>query len=308
MAVLLRGVSFEEFVEVARRGNVGWIAVCFALGVLATTARALRYAQFFDSSDRLVRIYGVFATARLVSYLLPFRTGELVLLGMLKKQGLAPTIAETAPVWLLLRLSDICALAGVSVICIGVFAVDSALVRATWVLAAIAAGCVAIFVALGVWAARCDSSDPGSWWIGRLESFRQGFRHLGDRLRVLKASALALAIWAAIGLVATVVQIAFGSPLSLDRCFVVGLSVLVITLLPIHGPLGLGTYDASWVGSMILAGVEPGEAVALALCARLVLIGAVLLDAGLGAIALWNRAAAPQGEPMDQCHSTVGCN
>ena len=305
MAVLLREVSFEEFVEVARRGNVVLVVVCFSAGLIATIARALRYAQFFDYPGRLVCIYGVFATARLVSYLLPFRAGELALLGMLKKQGLAPTIAETTPVWLLLRLSDICTLAALSVICVGVFAVDSDLARASWILAAVAGACAVILVALGAWVVRSDSPERGSWWFERLESFRQGFQHLRDPLRVSKAAVLALVIWAAVALVATVVQIAFGSPLPLDRCFVVGLSVVVIALLPIHGPLGLGTYDASWAGSMILAGVEPGEAVALALCARLVLIAAVLLDAGLGAIALWNCAAERQGESVRNCTGQV---
>lgn len=288
MIVLLRYVSIEQFVGVARRGHVGWIAVCCAAGLLATVFRVVRFGLFFGSSRHCVPMYGVFATTRLLNYLLPFRTGELALLALLKQYKLAPTIAETTPVWLLLRLSDVGALATLSVIGFGVFAFDVGLARAGWLLMAVFGGCAVAFLAVAAWVTQ-RRTTPGSWWRGRLSSFRQGFRHLHDKRKVLTSFVLALLIWMLVASTATFVQIAFDTPLSLDRCLLVALSVLAVSVLPIHGPLGLGTDDASWAGLMILAGVGTSEAVALALCARIVLTGILLLDATLGLVILWSR-------------------
>ena len=51
-------------------------------------------------------------------------------------------------------------------------------------------------------------------------------------------------------------------------------------------PLGLGTVDAIWVGSLVMVGVELGTAVSLALGIRLVQMLLVLSDGGAGLVIL----------------------
>ncbi|MCG8375816.1 MAG: lysylphosphatidylglycerol synthase domain-containing protein, partial [Chlorobiales bacterium] len=108
---LLSRISFSDFSGLIREADKPLLVLAVLVGLTTTILRALRYCFFFPSPDRFYILYGVFALLRLINYCLPFRTGELASLALLKKLRLSPTISETSPVWLIIRLTDLAAVA-----------------------------------------------------------------------------------------------------------------------------------------------------------------------------------------------------
>lgn len=282
LASLLWQTSLSQWSEVLRRGRPGLIAGCFGLSLLTTLTRAARYRPFAPSPSRLTTIYGVFAVSRAVIYVLPFRTGELVMLSLLKKRRLSATIAQTLPAWFLLRICDIAAVAMLALLGVALAAEGRTLAVTCIALAAAAVVGLLLLTAAGGWWRRADTNRQPSWLSGRLAAVRRGLAELSDARRTLRTLAVSAIIWSLMAANATLVQLAFGSPLPLHSCIVVSISMLAIGVLPIHGPLGIGTQDASWAGLMVLAGMPLPESVALALCYRLVLDANVVVDFLLG--------------------------
>lgn len=304
---LLNQVSTNQVLDILARVEPIWLALAVLAGLVATMLRALRYRQFFGATQSRLRLYGVFAFGRGIVSALPFRTGELVMLGLLKRNGLSPPMAETAPVWLFLRMTDIAVLTVLASLTV-LFSSDDPLLRhgVAWFALVTIVG-LGLLALIGWWTTPDRKSTCESWFMSRLQSFRNGFSHMRDSRRVGRAFVYAGLIWIAMMVLVATAQLAFGSPLSLAHCLGVGLTVLFLSTLPIHGPLNLGTADASWAGCMMLAGMQASQAVALALCVRLVMLGILLLETSIGLLILsllcsGDRAAVVLNEP--QAHTS----
>lgn len=300
-AWLLSRVSLRELAGVLSRADPWMLTAAFACGLAATFFRCLRYRQFFFEADlrrSWPSLYGAFAAMRLLHLAMPLRTGELAALGLLKQHGLSPSIAETLPGWLLLRLSDAAALVLwlVTAWCLFATAPESwGSVRASsWILAAAVAG-----MAVLAWIAARYRLPPGDSWLhGRLDAFRRGWRRLRSWRQAARVLGLALLVAGAMIGVGTFAQLAFASPLSWPRCWLLSALVLGVSMLPIHGPLGLGTLEASWVALMGLYRVTTPEAVAIALGIRLLTLAIVLAEGALGWILL-GLSASRSAPPSD---------
>jgi uncharacterized membrane protein YbhN (UPF0104 family) len=109
----------------------------------------------------------------------------------------------------------------------------------------------------------------------------QGFDRL-NRRSIGLALGLGLVIWLINLLVAVMILLALGAPLTWAQCTLAAAVAMGLGLLPIRSALGLGTGDALWAGALMLTGLDLTSAVALTLGVRLVQMVLVGLDGGLG--------------------------
>jgi uncharacterized membrane protein YbhN (UPF0104 family) len=297
LVVLVRSTTIRDLSTVFSRGRVDLLVVAVLAGLLATQFRVSRYTAFFPAPGRWLDLYGTFAMLRAVNYVLPFRSGEVVALFLLKKRRLAPGVSEALPAWVLLRIGDLLALfLLVTAVSLTVRLHED---RAAWLTTAFLLLSVVAFggmLALVVLGRRLRPStgdaEPEGWIARRWTSIRLGLGHLRSRRRLLRVIVASLLVWIANLGTAALALWAFSPPLSFVACaFACGLAIS-LNLLPIRAPLGLGTGDAMWAGSLALMGVEAGEAVALALGLRVVQLLVTGIDGLLGLL-LSTRAVPP---------------
>lgn len=284
--ILLKQVSINELVAVLSRADARYLFAALVAGFTATIFRTVRYAAFFPVPGRWLDLYGAFSLMRLLNFALPFRSGEVIFLKMLKKYRFSPSIAETAPAWLLMRVTDVAALTlwftfALSVASFNVFE------SARWVLVGISAGLIVIILGLPIWASRTRYNLSDSWVAQRLYAFQAGIGRIRGIPVFLRTLALAVLIWAAMLTLGSFAQLAFSTPLNIYECSLVSALVLVLSMLPIHAPLAIGTGEAAWVGVMAMMGVDVPLAIGLAISIRLVLVSIIFIDGLIGLCLLW---------------------
>lgn len=301
-SVLLSHISLRELATILSRADVRYLCAAIFAGLAATVFRTIRYGRFFPVQGRWLKLYGAFAFIRLINFVLPFRSGEVVSLGMLKQHQLSPSIAETAPVWLLLRVTDVVALSIWVAIVLGILSFpgrfDEKVQWAGWVLMVISVGLVVAMVCLPLWASRLRAKASYSWLSQRLCAFKVGLDRVCGIRVFLRTMFLAVLIWGAIVMVSIFAQLTFDTPLNLEDSLLASVAVLAISLLPIHAPLAIGTIDAAWVGVMTMLGVDPPLAIGLAIGVRLVIVSLMIIDGLLGFFLLLvhaNRSSASRG-------------
>jgi len=292
-AYLLTRISFQDLSELIRRANAGLLVLAVVVGLAITAVRAWRYAFFFPPGERRFLLYRVFAMLRLLNYALPLRSGELITLGMLKRHGLAPTIAEASPVWLLLRITDFVALLVLMCIAVILDANDghtTSVMRESYLLmGAASVGVVGVLWLIGRKFARQPHEEPGEGWLQRrLHTFRLGLHRVSSVRTNLLTVALGLVIWA--GNVGSFVLVILAFPVEIpwDAAMMATCIALGINLLPLRAPLGLGTGDAAWTGAFILYGLPTDQAIALTLAVRLVQMVMIGID-GLVGFVPWTK-------------------
>jgi len=285
LAWVLSQVSLPQLATVLRHADAPMLAAALALGLLATALRAIRYTLFFPGHSRWLNLYGAFALMRLLNLAMPLRTGEVAFLGLLKRHGLAPSIAETLPVWLVLRLTDVSSLALLLLAASLHPARPEEWPAAHWIVLALAVAMALSAVATVAIAARYRTRDAATWLSSRLAAFRAGWSRVRG-LRLMPVMVLAMAIAAAMIGVTTLAQLALASPLPWLQCALISVMILAVAMLPIHGPLGLGTFEVTWVGLMAWYDVPVPQAAGIAVGIRLLGLVLILIDGALGSLLL----------------------
>lgn len=292
--LILSQISFKEFINVITRIDIRFFIIGFIAGFTSTVFRTIRYAYYFPARERWFSLYGAFALSRLMYFALPFNSGDLVYLNVLKKYRFSPSIAETAPVWILLRLTDVIALSIWLIIALTIIPVHGKLYEEMntyrWLIIGICLIMMIFILAIPFWINRIPFKSSNSWLSDRLQAIRAGInRTLGFNI-FLRTLLVSFFIWASIISSTIFSQLAFNTPLTFSECFLASVATLVVTLLPINPPLGLGTGDAAWVGVMMLAGVDSSLAISLAISIRLFSMLNVFTEGLFGyLILMWNE-------------------
>jgi ubiquinone/menaquinone biosynthesis C-methylase UbiE len=290
-----RHASIEALQQMAGRLQPSILLLTLGLGWVVTGLRAARFSLFYPAPGRKTALYGSFAMMRFLSFVVPFRGGELIGLALLKKHKLIPTVQEVLPVWAVLRVADVCSLTLLLFVAAWVNPVDPRYdVFRSWFPLAVL-GCTVVFAGGAWWFLRRNLDTVTGRWGKFLRSLHEGTRRLHSMRRMSGCALYSLLLWAGMAAVIAGAESAFSGPLDFGEAFSIGCLLLGISLLPVHTPLGIGTVDASLASLLYLAGLETEQAIALALCMRLVLTGIVLLDGWMGGVLL---AMAPDhGKP-----------
>jgi uncharacterized protein (TIRG00374 family) len=163
---------------------------------------------------------------------------------------------------------------------------------AKWIFAGIALSLLAGLIGMSVWGKRHHFRFDNSWLDGRFRKFQEGLSLIGGWSALSMTLLVSLLIWLLLTTANTFQQIAFGTPLSIESCFVAALIIMALGILPIQAPLGIGTGDALWTGVFKIFGVPTTQAIGLAIAVRLVIILFVCLE---GLIGMSIMALAKQG-------------
>jgi uncharacterized membrane protein YbhN (UPF0104 family) len=285
-ALMFTKTSLQELVAVLKQVDVRYFVLAWVMGVIANTVRAFRFSLFFSSRGRALSLYGVFSLSRLINAAMPFGSGELVTMAILKRRGLTRSIAELAPVWLLLRVTDIFALAAWFTLAASLSTLAGTLHVFHWV---ILFGCAALLIGLYFFAqlASKEPKEPQprttqSWLDSRLAAFRQGFVHLKNRRAHASAVGLGIVLWAALIGAAASTQLAIAAPLTFTQCLLAAVLVLAVSIVPIHTPMDIGTGEAAWAAVFFLLGMHLEGAITSAIALRIVLVVNMLIDGAVG--------------------------
>ena len=291
---MLTIVGLTPLFAAFREANYIWLLVAIALGLAATVLRAKRFELFFPHHLGFPRIYGIFALARPLNVILPFRSGELLMLFLLKRYRAVPSVTESIPVWAVIKTSDVLALVALLAI---LFAFVSGIFEHYASYLWIGMGLAILACVLGVvamWGVRSWSpADPNSR-VGQLvRALQDGGMRLRSSRRLGACLILALAIATLLVGAQSLAQVAFVTELPFAGIVAVAVTGLVASLLPFHAPMGIGTGDLVWVGTMTVFGMPLEQGVAIALSMRVVVIITIVLDGIIGAAILARVTTVP---------------
>ena len=287
-AYLLRRTSMATLGRTLVRADLMALAASIALGLSATGLRAARFASLLKGRGKPVELYGSFAVMRLLRFAMPFQSGEILAMLLLKRRGLAPSLAELAPAWMLIRIGDIAAIGLLLTLTLALVSLEAPV---RWLGASFLAVALLLGLALltaGRWVPALGRRSPvrSRWLQDRIERFMAGLQQVREPRTLARTLGWSFAVWGVMIATVLAAQVAFHAPLSLGRNVASATAMLAVSLVPIHAPLGLGTQDAAWSGILMAAGMPADAAVPLALSARLLLVGIVLLDGLLGFLLL----------------------
>ena len=296
--VVLSRVSMGDLTDAFSRARLGQLAAALVLALLTTVLRTLRFSAIYPPGNRWLDAYGLFALLRLISYVLPLRSGEIVSLGLLKQRGLAPTMVETSAAWFLIRLSDLLALGLLLLLAVTLHSSGD---DARWdvvgraVTAALAIALVGGGLLFGGWRRLGPrvAGDGSGWLARRARAFDKGVALVSSPGLIALTLLISLLVWSSQLATGVVALRAFEYEIPVADCVLAVSLAMTINLLPIRAPLGLGTADAIWSAALVLVGVPLGFAVVLALAIRLVQMAAVTLDGTIGFL-LSLRSSAQQ--------------
>lgn len=294
LLLLLTQLDLRELASRLVGADGRWIAAAYASVLIATGIRSVRYAVYFPARGRKREVFGAFAFMRALNIAMPLRSGEVAFVGLLKRLSLAPSVAEVAPVWVALRTSDLVAAAAWCgpLILTAPFALPAS-APSVEVTLAVAGGVAGVLALAGVLLV------PRALRTERVQGYLQGLRLGLGRLRGKRQAGgvmlLSLVLWFFLIVSPVALLKALGAPLTTQEAFVVAGIMAFVSMLPVHGPLGLGTGDGAWASMLTLAGLPFSAAVALALGLRILSLGLVASDGVIGAL-LIRKAAFDSGK------------
>ncbi|TJY59013.1 UPF0104 family protein [Sinimarinibacterium sp. CAU 1509] len=263
----------------------GMPLVCVAIGVLGSySLRALRIRAALrpQTSPRLFDVARLFAVHNAANWLLPARTGEISL-PLLLRQYFDVPMAHGSGVLLWLRLQDLHVLSAIG----GGALIARGTPEWRWAGVLLLAGSITVPLLAYALAPRFAERWP---------LLRKALAVIPDTASAASAD-LALA-WLAWSVKLTCIGMALSLLLSLPLAAGVlgALGGDVAAVLPLHAPLGAGTYEAG-----VLAGLSPWRiSVATTLAAAVQLHALLLLSAlAAGALGLTLRKPIPSTEALN---------
>lgn len=284
--IIINQISWKELLNVISNVDLLYLVPALIFGISTTVLKTIRYGYFFPAPGRWVNLYGTFAFSRLMYYVLPFNTGEVAYLSLLKKHKFSPTIAETVPTWIFLRITDVIALGLWTILALIIIPSHGILYEKMhsfrWLFVGVIAVFVIILLTLPYWISFISFKSANGWFSERLAALKSGFsKTLGIRA-FFRSLAIAMVIWAAIIASDVFTQLTFNTPLQLPECLIAAITILSLTLLPINPPMNLGTGDVAWAGVMIIAGVSTTFAISFAISIRIIGMIIILADGLIG--------------------------
>jgi hypothetical protein len=265
--------------------------------LLTPFLRSERFRHLYHISNKRREITGVLGQYGLLNMLLPLRTGDIALLGVLKFRRIIPTIAEALPRWIVLRLGDLAAILSVFLATALFVPFHSDLDAWMWIAQLGAVGLVLLGVAGFFWLKRMPAgteTSPAGFVAGRIWALRRGLSGLARTSTLLIVFAWSFVIWGWHASLLTLEYAAFGLPLAPQQLWAVSVAILAISILPIHAPLAIGTLHALQVGLLQLFDVPLPAALATAIGIHAAMMVTVVAQGLLGTLLLtkleWQHA------------------
>lgn len=280
--VILVIVYGQQLKEALLKVNLLWVMAGMACYGVNYGLRGLRWQLLTRGAIRWWP-QGVHASCvhGFASYMLPFRTGELILPLILRNlAGLS--LSQGSRALIRARLLDIHTLGlWVIVVALGTGFTHSASLRIGWFFLGLGMFCAPVIFG---WLARSGGRMPYAP-VKKLSALidRQPLR-LGEWL-------VSLAIWCAVAIVFYCTAKAIGLYIDLRQVWLLITLQLPLQLIPFQGVANSGNHESGWVAGLVLLGFATGEAIEFALLSHLVLLVYVL---ALGPVGLLTGPICPR--------------
>ncbi|MCX7894713.1 MAG: flippase-like domain-containing protein [Thermoanaerobaculum sp.] len=249
-------------VELFRRpsGPILTLAALCHVAILVTRA----YRLFLLAGSTLSFFHAILlhTAAQTVAAVLPWRLGELAL-PPLARWTLRTQLSRAAFWWLAGRFFDLWSLGVVAAL----------LALGGWLPRGLLGPAAALVVVLSLAASLSARRRPWKWlarlapsrrWVKGLLRVRRLLAQLRRRpAQLLAVGTVSCLMWAAIVAFSTVVIAGMEVGLTWRQIFIGVLGATVGAALPLAGPGNLGPLEAGFAGALALAGVPPGQALAV---------------------------------------------
>ena len=304
LALLIYRIGWQQLWTVLLQAKLSYVLLALVAGIVSSVLRALRFGTMFPPAAGWWRFYGCFAVMRSLNITMPFKTGEIASLALLKKYGHVPNIAEAAPAWLLIRICDVAALAIWLSVALAFQPLGSQFQSARWLIVTAIVAAVFVCMVMSVWARRRNDSghgENGGWLRKRLSDFQKGIQRTQSPATILTVLGSSVLIWGVLAFGAVCAQRAFDIPLTVTQCFLAAIGALTISVLPVHAPAGIGTGEAVWTVMFLALGVPEAVAISSSIAVRIVPLSSIVIEYCVGCLLLMPGAPDKHGVAASQC-------
>lgn len=273
--ILFRNVDLRQLLATFRQANLGLLSAAVGVLVLERIVRPCRLAILLGHSARLLDIIAVQNASQLVNLVLPMRSGEIFLVLMLRKLGIASGSLAVSIVAIDRLMDVVCVLLIFAVTVVLAPGLPIYVGRAVIVLSVLCAITVVVMLAIALSRSqsiavanrvftRFMGPDRAMRWRQRLELVIEGFAVLLNPARLIVATILTLIIWGCATLAAWMILLAI-SPVApfAAGALAVCLSIIGVTLVSV--PAGIGIVHAAYTLAAVSFGVSQEIGLAFAI-------------------------------------------
>ncbi len=282
LAIILRGVRWDELATVLRTANYWWLLPSGVLVVISLWSRGMRWRVFLEDKVTPSRMFWITNIGYLISNVLPFRLGELGRVYLVSRDEQVGTMQALSTA-ILERLIDV-------LVVFGFIALILPFVPGNSLIASLGAGAAALaaILVIGLFLAalwrdtvlkisatiirrvREPLVEP---IVSRLDSFLLSLRATGGK-RMVSGMLWSLFLWVISGLSCYTLLLAFEAETPWYVGIFVTCSIVLGLALP-STPSGVGLFEAAAVAALTLFGI--GAETALAYAVILHLLNFVLI-------------------------------
>ena len=276
LAIILRGVRWDELVTVLRTANYWWLIPSGLLVVISLWSRGMRWRVFLEDKVTPSRMFWITNIGYLISNVLPFRLGELGRVYLVSRDEQVGTMQALSTA-ILERLIDVLVVFGFIALILPFVPGNSLIVSLGAGAAALAAiGVIGLFLA-AIWrdpVLKFSATIIRRVWeplvdpiVSRLDSFLLSIRATGGK-RMVSGMLWSLFLWVISGLSCYTLLLAFEAETPWYVGIFVTCSIVLGLALP-STPSGIGLLEAAAVAALTLFGIGAETALAYAIILHL---------------------------------------
>ncbi len=285
--------------------DLGWIGVSALLSAGVLVLRGLRFSALMQRPDPGAATAAV-AGQGFLTRVTPFRLGELVMPYVLGRYA-DEDAAHTLVALLLVRLVDLCLIAGAGAIAAMAFSGPSESWRGVAVLLVVALSALLLtfrtWMRLGIGLAAWGVKRLGltrvamvARIVARLEGMSTSMARL-TRRQQLAVAGWSLAIFVVQTVLLGTLPRAFGVQLAPLQLLVGASAAQIGAALPVASVGSIGTLEAAWVAGFMWVGVSQDDAVFTAIAAQVLTLAYSAAFAAVAWIYLDRRGPSPTASP-----------
>ena len=272
---LLSQVEVQEIVTSLKDVPPHLVLIGFFFYALSYLFRALRFRVLLQKAIGLGTLFNIVAVHTMWTNLLPFRTGELSYLYLLKKKGGVGSYLTGVPSLVLARVFDLVAISVLFIISfVGVGTLPEE-IRVSGVILLFLVFSLLSFALFLIWKREqflgrvkyhilkmnLDKLGVVEKILGKSGEILDGFNEVKSWKSLSLVAVFSFAVWILIYLCNYAIILAVGIELNLLHIFFISTFFVLVSLFPVHGWAGFGTTEAVWVLTIVWFGIVKETAI-----------------------------------------------
>lgn len=294
--LLLQSVKPDHIVKTLSGLNkslLPWFAICYA-GI--PIFRTLRYRALFGSAIPFGKLFGIVNIYNFLNEFLPFRSGELVYLYMIKKAGVPA--GKNVSSLIVVRLFDFMMVIVLGFGALGVLLSQGlhafGIEKYVWLFPVIlTAGLVAFALFLRFTNPIVSFFLKPLRRIQRLQHLIQKVEHLAldivealrehmNRKTLIKIILTSLGVWVSATVSYWLIFVSLGVPLTLLQMFFVIAFPALALIVPVQGIAHVGTFEAPVIAGFLAVGIDKQIALASSVSGHVVIFALAIVSGLVG--------------------------